>query len=295
MTGFGRGTARAGATEATVEVRSVNGRFAEVSVRTPRVLADRDTAVQARVREAVERGNVTVNVTLLRGGADHAQRVNAPAARAYADLLRTLREAAGLDAAEAPITLDLLLRQSDVFTTEADPAEAGEAWAAAEAALADALDALDAMRIQEGARLADELALRLRLLAEHLAAVEARAPARAAEAQARLRERLAELLGADAEAQGRLSADRLEQEVALLADRLDVTEETVRLRSHLEQFHDALTAREAVGRRLNFLAQELNREVNTIASKANDPAIAHHAVAMKEEVEKIREQVQNVV
>src|SRR5690606_792635 len=156
--------------------------------------------------------------------------------------------------------------------------EQTEGWAATEPALQEALAQLDAMRLQEGAALREDLAHRCALIEEHLAAVEARAPARVAEAQARLRERLGELL-----ADERLNPDRLETEVALLADRLDVTEECVRLRSHLAQFREALDAEEAVGRRLNFLAQEFNREINTIASKANDADLGQRAVRMKEE------------
>ena len=148
------------------------------------------------------------------------------------------------------------------------------------------------MRRAEGAALHADLAARADALDALLDAVRARAPERVAEARERLAERLAALLdGTD----GRLDPARLEAEVALLADKLDVTEETVRLASHLDQFREALGADEPVGRRLGFLAQELNRETNTIGAKANDAETTRLAVAMKEEVEKIREQVQNVV
>ena len=291
MTGFGRGTVRVGTTEATVEVRAVNGRFAEVSVRGPRSLNAYDPAIQARCKDVLERGNVTVSITLQRRATETGHRVAGEAARAHVQLLRELRDAAGLDPASAPVTLDHLLRFDVLVAEEGDPdSEQAEAWATVEPALEEALAQLDAMRVQEGAALADELALRVGLIEEHLAVVEARAPARVAEAQQKLHDRLAELL-----ADERLNADRLEVEIALLADKLDVTEECVRLRSHLVQFREALAADEAVGRRLNFIAQEFNREINTIASKANDADLAARAVRMKEELEKIREQVQNVV
>ncbi|HYE94742.1 MAG TPA: YicC/YloC family endoribonuclease, partial [Rubricoccaceae bacterium] len=217
MTGFGRGTARAGTTEATVEVRAVNGRFAEVAVRAPRVLNPHEAAIQTRCKEALERGSISVSIALLRAGADLPLRVNAPAARAYAQLLRVLREEASLD---GPVTLDHLLRYPDVLSSEGgdDETASADAWAAAEAALAEALTRLDAMRVEEGARLADDLQKRLGLIEEHLVVVEARAPARVVEAQTRLRDRLSELL-----ADERLNPDRLETEIALLADRLDVT------------------------------------------------------------------------
>ncbi|MDX1418862.1 MAG: YicC/YloC family endoribonuclease [Rubricoccaceae bacterium] len=291
MTGFGRGTGHAGATQATVEVRAVNGRYAEVSVRGPRVLNAFDPAVQALCKEELERGSVTVSITLQRPSAEAGLAVDREAARVYGRLLLDLRDAAGLKADEAPVTLDHLLRY-DVLTSEEPDVEAEqtEAWAAVEPALQEALGRLDTMRVQEGRALCEDLVARLDAIEGHLDAVAARAPARVAEAQARLRERLAELL-----ADERLNPDRLETEIALLADKLDVNEEVVRLRSHLAQFRDALGADEAVGRRLNFLAQELNREINTIASKANDADLAARAVRMKEELEKVREQVQNVV
>jgi uncharacterized protein (TIGR00255 family) len=291
MTGFGRGTGRAGATEATVEVRSVNGRFCEVAVRGPRVLNAFDPAVQALCREQLERGSISVSVALQRRTAEAALAVDRDAARAYGRLLLQLQAAAGLDPHTAPVTLDHLLRYDVLTSAEPDvEAEQAEAWAAVEPALQEALGRLDAMRVQEGRALREDLAVRLDALGAHLDAVAARAPERVREAQARLRERLAELAGDD-----RLNPDRLETEIALLADRLDVTEEVVRLRSHLAQFREALDGEGAVGRRLNFLAQELNREVNTIASKANDAELAARAVRMKEELEKVREQVQNVV
>ncbi|MEL6615053.1 MAG: DUF1732 domain-containing protein, partial [Bacteroidota bacterium] len=152
------------------------------------------------------------------------------------------------------------------------------------------LDRLEAMRSAEGAALDDALRAHADDLERHTAAVEDRAPARVEHHRQRLTERLESMLADD-----RLDRARLETEIALLADKLDVTEETVRLRSHLAQFRDALAANEPVGRRLNFIAQEMNREVNTIASKANDPGLAEHAVGMKEALEKIREQVANVV
>ncbi|GAB5537809.1 MAG: YicC family protein [Rubricoccaceae bacterium] len=288
MTGFGRGTARVGTTEATVEVRSVNGRFAEVTLRSPRSLNAHETALVARVKDAIDRGNATVHVTLSQTeGASSTQRVDVPAARAAADLLRDLREAAGI---EAPITLADLLRYEVFTTAETTEADDTDALAAVQGALIDALGRLETMRRDEGRALAGDLRQRANAIEADLKAVADRAPVRVDEARARLAERLSELLEDD-----RLDRSRLETELAMMADKLDVTEECVRLRSHLTLFRAALDADEPVGRRLNFLAQEFNREVNTIGSKANDAEIASLAVSMKEELEKIREQVQNVV
>ncbi|RMH52467.1 MAG: YicC family protein [Bacteroidetes bacterium] len=286
MTGFGRGRARVDDVMATVEMRSVNNRFCEVSVRLPRALAARENDVQALVKQAFERGRISVQIQLERTGPQAPVRVDEAAARGYAALLETLRRAAGVS---DPVRLEHLLTFSSELLVPVEE-EADEAvWAAVEQALAEAVAGMQTMRRQEGAALQADLQQRIDRLAEELARVEARAPERVREARQKLHDRLADLLGDD-----RLDPDRLEQEIALLADRLDVTEECVRLRSHLQLFAEALHSDEAVGRKLNFIAQEINREVNTIGSKANDAAVAHAAVRMKEELEKIREQVQNV-
>lgn len=290
MTGFGRGIATAGATSATVEVRTVNGRFAEVSIRSPRVLGPHEAEITARVKDALARGNATVSVSLDRAETEAPLAVNAEAAAAVGQMLREVAQSSGVSAAS--ITIADVLRFPEV--TQASGADAGEAeadaWAATQEALVDALTKLDAMREAEGAALAVALREHADDLERHTAEIEARAPQRVDEYRQRLTGRLEAMLEDD-----RLDRQRLETEIALIADKQDVTEETVRLRSHLAQFRDALGEAEPVGRRLNFIAQEMNREVNTIASKANDPALAEHAVGMKEALEKIREQVANVV
>ena len=289
MTGFGRGTAREGAADATVEVRTVNGRYAEVTVRGLGDLAEHEAAVQSLVKDAIERGNATVHVTLATGAASGPLQVDPAAASALGALLRHAAEAAGL--ASESVTVADLLRAGDVLVpAPPDPAAAEAAWAAVRAALAEALTRLDAMRQAEGAALADDLGARLDALDALTAEVEARAPVRLEAARQRLRDRLTDLADVPD-----LDPGRLETEAVLLSDKLDVTEETVRLRSHLEQVREALAAPEPVGRRLNFLSQEIGREVNTIGSKANDAEITRLSVSMKEELEKIREQVQNVV
>ena len=289
MTGFGRGTAREGAADATVEVRTVNGRYAEVTVRGLGDLAEHEAAVQSLVKDAIERGNATVHVTLATGAASGPLQVDPAAASALGALLRHAAEAAGL--ASESVTVADLLRAGDVLVpAPPDPSAAEAAWAAVRAALAEALTRLDAMRQAEGTALADDLGARLDALDALTAEVEARAPVRLEAARQRLRDRLTDLADVPD-----LDPGRLETEAVLLSDKLDVTEETVRLRSHLEQVREALAAPEPVGRRLNFLSQEIGREVNTIGSKANDAEITRLSVSMKEELEKIREQVQNVV
>ncbi len=288
MTGFGRGTATVGATTATVELRSVNNRFLEVSARLPRLVADREADLQTLLRGRLERGRIGVSVQLDTAGAEALPvRVNVEAARAYGALLRELADAAGI---AAPVTLDHLLRFAEVLTTDA-PADAGadEAWQATTAAIEIAVAELVATRQQEGEALRADLEARIGALERATAEVERLAPERADDARVRLVERLERVLE-----DSRIQPERVEMEIALLAEKLDVTEECVRLRAHLGFFRDALAGADASGRRLNFLVQEIGREVNTVGSKASSTAIAHLAVGMKEELEKIREQVQNV-
>lgn len=288
MTGFGRGTATVGGATATVELRSVNNRFLEVSARLPRAIADREADVQALLRRHIDRGRVSVSVQLDAAEAEALPlQVNEAAARAYGELLRRLADAAGV---MAPVTLDQILRYSDVLTTEAtSTSQSDAAWAATAAALETAAADLKATRRQEGEALRTDLEARVEALERATASVERRASERVTEARIRLVERLQMVLE-----DSRIDPERVELEIALLADRLDVTEECVRLRAHLSFFREALAAEEPSGRRLNFLVQEIGREVNTIGSKANDTETAHLAVAMKEELEKIREQIQNV-
>lgn len=288
MTGFGRGTAQQGAVTATVEMRSVNNRFLDVHVRLPHRLSERETEIQSLVKAAFERGKINVNVQIEQeADAELPIRVNRDVARAYGKLLEDLRQAAGI---VDPVRLEDVLRFSDVFTTEDEPDDAAEQlWPVLQSALADAIAGLQQMRLEEGEALFADLSMRLDKLEAVLATVEARAPERIVAARERLNNRLAEILDDE-----RINPERLELEIALVAEKLDVTEECVRLHSHLHLFREALAADEPVGRKLNFLIQEIHREVNTIGSKANDAEVGHLAVQMKEEVEKIREQIQNV-
>lgn len=288
MTGFGRGQAEVGNMAATVELRSVNNRFCEISARLPRLLADYEPEVHARLKRAFSRGRISVQVQVETGANQRLPiDVDLDAVRAYASLLERVRAAAGI---AEPIRLEHLLAYSDIFTTADDSSGQVEAvWSAVERALDIAIGELRKMRRQEGRALQTDLEQRIDAISRLLDRVIERAPARIDEARERLRERVEELMADD-----RVDSDRLEFEIAMLADRLDITEECVRLRSHLDLFRDALNNENPEGRKLNFISQEINREVNTIGSKSNDAEIAHLAVQMKDELEKIREQVQNV-
>jgi uncharacterized protein (TIGR00255 family) len=288
MTGFGRGTAQANGLSVRVEIRSVNKRHHDVSLRLPPASAEVEAKIQSALREAFERGRFTVALEADREEAPAASvALNTDAARHVHALLERLRSVAQVT---EPVRLEHLLQFEALFASGEESGELTmEDWPAIQGALSEAMNALQAMRDEEGRALRADLNARIDAIDTHLEAVQARIPDRVAEHQAKLRERLAALLDDD-----RLDPDRLETEIAILADKLDLNEECVRLRSHLTQFREACADDQPTGRRLKFITQEIHREVNTIGAKANDSAVSGRAVQMKEEVEKIREQVENV-
>ncbi|MRR11386.1 DUF1732 domain-containing protein, partial [bacterium] len=213
-------------------------------------------------------------------------RLNAQAARAYYRLLNDLRKAVRL---RQTVRLEHLLQFSEIFEQQEVEETDEQEWQALQAALEDALVDLTAMRAREGSQLEEDFRKRLDLLSERIDAIEAWSREQVPRERDRLRERVAQLVGDQ-----HYDQSRLELELAILADKVDVTEECVRFRSHVKFFRQALEAEESAGRRLNFLIQELNREANTIGSKSNDTTIAHTVVGVKEELERIREQLQNI-
>ena len=287
MTGYGRGQQLLHARSITVEIRSVNHRYFEFSCRTPRGCAFLEDRLKRTLQQAISRGKVEVSLTLQtvesRGGAvavDHAL------AGQYLTALRAL-------AAEYNLTDDLTLstvaRLPDLFTVCRGEEDEEELAADVLSVLQEALDRFVAMREAEGERLRADVLSRLFTLEEHLAFVEERSPQTVAEYRARLTAKLNELLGGAVADEARILT-----EAAIVADRLAVDEETVRLHSHIAQLRGILDCAEPVGRKLDFLVQEMNRETNTIGSKCSDTAIAGHVVEMKSEIEKIREQIQNI-
>jgi len=288
MTGYGRGVASHGEVRATVDVRAVNHRFLDLKLRGMPVPAALEEAIASRVRGKVERGSVVVSVNLVRGNALAGVRIDADAA---ARVHRVLVELAARLAIPGP-DLALVLAQPGVVTTgELDNDDDGpEAAAAATlAALDAALGQLDEMRQAEGAALAAELHARVAELAAtrtQVAVLAAGVPQVVARRLLDRVKRLAEEVGVD--------QARVVQEIALLADRADVTEELVRLASHLDQARALIDGAGAVGRRLDFLVQEIGRELNTIGSKSATAEITTAIVGAKAALEKVREQVQNV-
>lgn len=281
MTGFGRGVAEQARVRATVDIRGVNHRFLDLKLRGGPLSPALEEAISTRVRAAVERGSVTVSVHLVRTSG--APRINFQAAGAAHVQLAELARTLGMPGPD----LALVLAQPGVVALAEDDHEAPDACvlSATDAALAQ----LQTMRDAEGEALAREIAARLGELAALRERIAHLARAVPETVQARLRERLDKLLGEQPVDPGRLA-----QEVALLADRADVTEELVRLASHLVQARALVVAKEPAGRRLDFLVQELGRELNTIGSKSAIAEITAQVVEGKAVLEKVREQVQNV-
>jgi uncharacterized protein (TIGR00255 family) len=288
MTGFGRGEASGHRMTAMVELRSVNNRFLEVSPRLPRSLSLRDNDVKEIIRRKIARGKVNVVITVTHESVNEVPvRINKSAARAYMKLLTELKKSVKL---RETITLDHLLKFPEVL--EIDEFEHGDdrEWELVQVALDQAIDGAVVMRQREGNELKNDLEERLRIIEGLLNSIEQVAIARIPEERVRLEQKLKELISDPAV----IDSHRLEFELAMYADRLDITEECVRFRSHNKFFLDALRTGDSAGRKLNFLIQEMNREANTIGSKGNCTEISHMVVSVKEELEKIREQLQNI-
>lgn len=287
MTGYGRGEATVGGYESVVEIKSVNSRYCEISLRSPKSLNEREGDINRIIKEAFSRGRISAFVTVTDPTPESVPyRVNPAAVRSYRALLEEIRREAGI---EEPVRLEHIIKYPDVLEADHVEENLDAIWQATEQALLAACKGMQAMRLQEGAALRNELEERLSGIETKLREVERLSPIRVTSASERMRERLAEIIE-----EGRLDKERIEFEMAMLADKLDVREECVRLDSHLVQFREAIASGEPVGRKLNFLSQEMNREINTIGSKSNDAEMAHLVVGMKEELEKIKEQVENV-
>ncbi|HEX2718803.1 MAG TPA: YicC/YloC family endoribonuclease [Gemmatimonadaceae bacterium] len=286
MTGFGAAEGRVGTARVAVEVRSVNHRFFTPTIKLPSAFARWEGEVREALRQRVTRGHVTLFARVER---DAATRGAIDEAR-FAQHVAQLRELQSKYALGGELDLATVLRMPEVFAApdrEDDTGAAPELLAIVESATA----ALGKMREQEGARLAEVLRERLAVIESALSRIAARAPERLVEQRDRLRAAVEELAGGVA-----VDGQRLAQEIAIIADRLDVSEELDRFRSHIAAFRGALDAPPAdgVGKRLGFLLQEMLREANTTGSKAADAAMLRDVVAIKEELERIREQVENL-
>ena len=288
MTGYGRARRELHKRDITVEVRSVNNRYLDCAVRMPRMYAFAEDAVKQCVQKAVSRGKVDVFISVVASAADVAKvSVNRELAAQYAAALKELSEVCGPTAYR--VTPDQLARFPDVLTVTKADEDLETVSADLCAVLEEALAAFNAMRATEGARLAEDIGNRLDNILAGTGQVEARSPETVAEYRRKLTARMQEVLQS-----ATVDEQRILTEAAVYADKVAVDEETVRLRSHVSQLRNMLASDEPMGRKMDFLIQEVNRESNTIGSKCSDVEIAQVVVNLKAEVEKMREQVQNV-
>ena len=287
MTGYGRAQRQIDGRDITVEIKSVNHRFFEFSARVPRMYGYVEEKLKSYIQGQISRGKVEVGVTLQSFDAGNVSvAINRELAGAYVRSLRDLGHEFHL---QDDLTLSSVSRFTDIFTVSKEPEDEEAVWSAVKTVVDEAVARFVNMRMVEGERLKVDLLARLALIESRVAIVVEQSPRTVEAYRERLSAKIAEVL-----ADRQIDEARIITEAAIFADRIAVDEETVRLSSHIAQFRDILTHDEPVGRKLDFLVQEINREVNTIGSKAQDVSIAQIVVDMKSEVEKIREQIQNI-
>lgn len=287
MTGYGRASAVFEDREITVEIRSVNNRYLDCTVKMPRVYVFAEEAVKQKIKESITRGKVDVYVTVSATGAAPVQiSLNRPVLEGYLKAMQSIASDYGV---QDDISVSSLARFPDVFLVEKTDDDEDTLKSQILAVVAEAIKSYDAMRTVEGMALERDLRSRAAVILALTERVEERSPVTLAEYRERLIARIQEVLGSQ-----NIDESRILTEAAIYADKIAVDEETVRLRSHLDQLEAMLTQGGAIGRKLDFLLQELNREANTIGSKGNDVEQARTVVDIKAELEKIREQTQNI-
>jgi len=287
MTGFGRGEIESSGRTWAVELRCVNHRYLDLKMKLPRGYSSLEEKIRKKVSLYHQRGRVDLFLGVSGDFSNLMEvKVNFDLARGYQDALATLSGEFGLENSNS---VDLLASYPEVVTREQKNEDLDRIWPVLQEALGDALESCDIMRVQEGENLAEDLLNRLDIFTKTVDVIETAIPDLLLTREKNLNERLEKLLG-----KVQLDPLRLAQEVAIMADKTDVTEEIVRLRCHIGQFELFIKEGAGIGRKLDFLIQEFLREVNTLASKINDAVVAHHIVNLKSELEKMREQVQNI-
>lgn len=294
MTGFGRGEYEDDNFSVTVEMKTVNHRYNEVAIRLPRFLNPIEDKIRKTILKTINRGRIDVFINADYTSSENCTlKVDKNLAAAYHNALKEIGEV--IDASDANVNaaaeIMYLARCQDVISVKEGFFDVESVWPKVETALQAALENLVNMRITEGSNIYGDFIYRADLIAQKLELIEERSPQVVEEYQAKLTERLNNLL---ADNNITVEPERLLQEVAIFADRTSITEEIVRLKSHIKQFKEIISSDQPVGRKLDFLIQEFNREANTIASKANDYTMAQIVVEIKAEIEKIREQIQNI-
>ena len=287
MTGYGRGEVQGKSFTVITEARSVNNRFLEVSLRAPKLISVREQEIKEIARRFLSRGKVNMTVSLESDNNGTASlSVNKASAKAHYQLLNQLRKILKL---RETVKLEHVLQFSEIFDVDSDEALDDEEWDVVIRSVTMALQQLQEMREGEGRELSNDMLQRIDVIDSAVDFIESKSRERVPLERERLRERVQQILHAD-----EIDERRLELELVLLSDKLDVTEECVRLRSHIKYFRESASGKDPSGRKLGFLLQEMHREINTIGSKASDSEISQKVIGLKEEVEKIREQIQNI-
>lgn len=287
MTGFGRYEITEGSRKFTVEIKSVNHRYLDISIKMPKKLNFFEASIRNLLKEYIQRGKVDVFITY----EDYSEnnvciKYNKDIAREYLDYLNQMAEEFSLD---NDVRVSSLSRYPEVFVMEEQAIDEEQLWKLLEKAIRGAAEGFVEARIREGENLTNDLIGKLDGMLRHVAFIEEHSPQIIADYKARLMEKIQELLE-----DTKIDESRLATEVTIFADKVCVDEELVRLRSHVEATKEALLSGESIGRKLDFIAQEMNREANTILSKANDLEISNRGIELKTDIEKIREQIQNI-
>ena len=289
MTGYGRAEAIINEKKVVIEIKSLNHRFLEVFIRLPGTYSPLEPEIKKKVSERFARGRIEVSIrrdSEQSPAAESRFELNLPVIRNYYGMISSLKEELGL---KEEISLGVLLSMKDAITVSEPVIDIGSVWESLQPVLECAMDGLESMRGQEGEIICRDLRERLELIGSLLEKINSKAPQLALEYQKRLADRVKELTGGIAIDEGRLA-----QEVAIMAERSDITEEIVRFRSHLIQMDAIMRSSEAVGRKIDFLLQEINREANTIGSKSPDAEISQIVVEIKSELSRLREQAQTI-
>lgn len=288
MTGYGRQESVIDGKKILVEIKSVNHRFADYNIKVPRHLGFLEDRVKKLASENMTRGKIDIYVAVESGddSSDKDIILNTELAKSYINALHELRDKFGL---KDDISVSSVARYTEIFKSERREEDEEALWQSVSTVMKDAIDAFVAMRVREGERIEKDLVARINYMKELAKKVDERSPETVKEYSDRLYARIKEVL-----ADKTIDEGRVLTEVAIFADKVAVNEETVRLASHFEEFNEIITSGEPAGRRLDFLIQEINREVNTIGSKAQDIDIAKIVVTLKGEIEKLREQIQNI-
>lgn len=287
MTGYGRAESSKGALEFSVEIRSGNNRFREIILRLPQSLQPSEDRIRSIVSSRLRRGRIEVSIQIKDNGDKGLNlELNRPLVRAYATIFNELNEELGC---KQPIDLSFFSQLKDTIIVKQDSVDLERIWPDLKDVLDKALLSLETMRMDEGKALEEDFLVRLKRIKGDIEEIRNRAKVTVEEYRDKLIQKINKLIeGID------IAEDRLMQEVALMADRSDITEELIRVESHLEQFRSYMNQDDVIGRRLDFLLQEINREVNTMASKAADSFVSQLVVDIKAELERLREQIQNV-